>query len=94
MKSSEMLREAAHLVKIKQQFYICSALLHFEILSTTQVYFIRKEILKRLHPCFSLRPWLCDVAKIPDEQLTDKAVRAHRVRWALMLADEYESKGD
>jgi hypothetical protein len=89
MKSSEILREAAKLIKTNKVYYLCTAI--WEVAPCRR---ITREIDRRLHPYGTLDSWLYSGARIPLKQLTGSAVRAHRVRWALKMADEFEAKGD
>ena len=88
MKTSTMLRGAANAVERDQEFYLCCAL---SSLYGDASVLVRKEIGRRLEGCVSLYGWLLLKAGIDG---SPEQVRAHRVAWARLMADEYEAKGD
>ena len=98
MKKSEMLKEAKKLlwdgvsnIDGKQR-YICFALV--QTVGGKHSVPLCAIIHERLggHP--TLITWLHYKCNIPEQQLTNEVVQAHRHQWVDMLIEEFEAKGD
>lgn len=109
MKPSELLSAARHRLwdGVSERAYsnvnfICSAIdtvntsEHTDVVTKEHTWRIAKEvkmrIKQRIYPCDTLYFWLRDQG-IPDGDITDARLQAHRLAWVDILIAEFESEG-
>jgi len=53
----------------------------------------QRYIDKLIHPYGTVSTWLCNVAKIPNKQLTSRNLKTYRARWLDHMIAELEKEG-